>query len=124
MGNHDSGRSREEEERHLDRYREKRSHFTVDQYFDAVALSRSHRQSSSRKHYTAHHHNAQDRSRKSSTKNNNCQDRNIMSSERGSTSISISEKCFRRCIILLMISFLSIASVNIMLSSFISLENT
>ena len=124
MGNHDSGRSREKEEKHLDRYREKRSHFTVDQYFDAVALSRSHRQSSSRKHHTAHHHNVQDKSRKSSTKNSNGQDRNMVSSERGSTSINISEKCFRRCIILLLISFLSIASVNIMLSSFISLENT
>lgn len=49
---------------------------------------------------------------------------NKASRERGTPSISISNNFFQRCVILMMISFLSIASINIILPLFITFEYT
>ncbi len=103
---HRGGRKKREQQPSLDGYTARRSQLTVSQYFEAVELSRSHRQQSSKKKsndrtISSHHHV---RSRQDRTSH----------SERGAmTSISsISDECFRRCAILMMISFLAIASIN------------
>jgi len=108
--------NRKKSEQPLDGYAARRSQLTVSQYFEAVELSRSHRQSSKN----------DDRSKKSSSHQHNGKRRqDKTSSEREAiASISISDKCFRRCAILMMISFLSVASINfIMLPSIAPGEN-
>jgi len=108
---HHGGRKKSEQQ--LDGYAARRSQLTVSQYFEAVELSRSHRQS-----YSKNNDRTINSSHRQRTKSH--QDRTPMEGE-GTASISISNKCFRRCVILIMILFLSIASVNfIMLPSYIS----
>ncbi len=108
---HRGGRKKSEQP--LDSYAARRSQLTVSQYFEAVELSRSHRQSYSKNNdRTKSSHRQHTKSR---------QDRTSSEREGGTASISISNKCFRRCVILMMISFISIASVNFMiLPSYIS----
>lgn len=100
---HRGGGRKKKTEQPLDVYAARRSQLTVSQYFEAVQLSRSRRQSSSKNN---------DRAKPSER-------------EQGTASISISHNCYRRCVILMMISFLAIASVNfIMLPSYIAIDTT
>ena len=105
---HHGGRKKSEQP--LDGYAARRSQLTVSQYFEAVELSRSHRQSSKNNDRTksSHHHT---KSRQDGA-----------SSERDAkASIRITDECFRRCAIIMMILFIAIASMNfIMLPSYMA----
>ncbi len=100
---HRSDRKKREHQQPLDGYEARRSHLTVSQYFEAVELSRSHRQ-----------HRESSKKSNDRTISSHCHVRSRQgrtTSERGAT-ISISNECFRRCAILMMISFFAIASIN------------
>ncbi len=106
--NHHGGRKKSEQP--LDRYETRRSQLTVSQYFEAVELSRSHRQSS----------------RNNERKNSSQSRQDRASSERDvKAPIRISDECFRRCTILMILSFIAIASINfIMLPSYVATNST
>lgn len=98
------GDRKKREQQPLDGYEARRSQLTVSQYFEAVELSRSHRQ---------HKKSSKSKDRTISSRHHVRSRQDRISSERGAmTSISISDECFRRCAILMMISFFAIASIN------------
>ena len=112
--NHNSssqlGRKKQKRQQNLDSYAARRSQLTVSQYFEAIELSRTHRQEYSNNTSRSQSSQQQHESRHESSP----------SEREGKVSISISNRCFRLCVISMSISILFIASINMLLPSYTS----